>query len=79
MYILKETLGKILDAQPIFESLMKKIIKMEIDGKIIDNISNNFTFKNPGVHNVSVKLESAEVISLLFNNSSSDKKRTNNY
>ena len=50
--------------------LMKdiKIIKMEIDGKIIENISNNYTFKNPGVHNVSVKLESAEVISLLFNN-----------
>ena len=45
-----------------------KIIKMEIDGKIIDNISNVFNFRNSGIHNVSVKLESAEVLSLLFYN-----------
>jgi hypothetical protein len=28
MYILKKTMGKILDAQPVFESMMKKIIKI---------------------------------------------------
>ena len=48
--------------------LMKniEIKQMEVDGKIISNPLNTFTFENPGLHNVSIKLASFETLSLLF-------------